>query len=102
VDIDIQGQTDAELEQHVTDRLTAALDQHAARVAGVAARLEDINGPKGGVDKSCKVTVQFRGGGNIIVEETSEDMYSAVSQAADRVKNAVGREMERRKDRRPE
>jgi ribosomal subunit interface protein len=97
--IEIQGNTSGEMNEHVTARLEAAVDQHADRVGAVHVRLADINGPKGGVDQSCKVTVQLKPTGSIIVEETSEDMYSAVSLAADRVKQAVGREMERRKDR---
>jgi ribosomal subunit interface protein len=102
LDIDIQGTTNNELNEHVAARLEAAVNQHADRVGAVTVRLADVNGPKGGVDQSCKVTVQLKPTGSIIVEETSEDMYSAVSQAADRVKQAVGREIDRRKDRKRE
>ena len=99
MEIEIQGNTSDALGEHVTARLEAAVDQHAWRVGAVHVRLSDLNGPKGGVDQSCKVTVQLKPTGSIIVEETSQDMYSAVSLAADRVKQAVGRAMERRKDR---
>ena len=102
MEIEIQGNTSNALDEHVTARLEAAVNQFAGRVGSVHVRLSDINGPKGGVDQSCKVTVQLKPTGNIIVEETSEDMYSAVSFAADRVKQAVGREIERRKDRKRE
>ncbi len=102
MDIEIQGNADDAMTEHVTARLGAAVDQHAERVGAVTVKLSDVNGPKGGVDQSCKVTVQLKPRGSIIVEETAEDMYGAVSQAADRVKHAVGREVERRKDRKRE
>src|SRR5687767_304140 len=97
--IEIQGHTDERLSDHVTARLEAAVNQHADRVGRVTVRLTDVNGPKGGVDQTCKVTVQLARGGSIIVEETAKEMFTAVSQAADRIKHAVGREVGRRKDR---
>ncbi len=83
------------LDAHITDRFKAALDQLDHMVHEITVRLEDVNGPKGGVNKRCHATVHLRAGGTVVVEETQPDMYAAVSLAADRVKNVVGRKVEK-------
>src|SRR5512140_2767570 len=45
------------LSQHVHDRAHCALRPSAGRVRQIVVRLEDMNGPKGGVDKRCTVEV---------------------------------------------
>jgi ribosome-associated translation inhibitor RaiA len=51
------------------------------------------------VDKHFRVTVQILDGGSVLVEETADDAYAAANRAADRIKQAVGREIDRRKER---
>jgi ribosome hibernation promoting factor len=80
------------IELHVRDRLTAALDQHISHVRAVAITVRDENGPRGGVDKSCQVQVDLDlHRGPVLVKKLHEDVYLAVTEAADAVKRAVGR-----------
>jgi ribosomal subunit interface protein len=88
--------TDA-ISTHVADRFTAALDNHDGRVQDVTVRLEDVNGPKGGVDMRCHATIHLRRGDPIIVEEVEDDLYAAISVAADRAKHVVSRHLEKRR-----
>jgi putative sigma-54 modulation protein len=97
--IEISGTSSEALLKHVRERLTAALNQYRWRVASVDVRLDDVNGPRGGVDQRCQVQVRLRPKGNVLVTELSDDLYLAVSHAADRVRNTVGRSLERRKHR---
>lgn len=83
------------LDTHVTDRFKAALDQLLHMVHEVIIRLEDINGPKGGVDKRCHATVYLRNGSTVVLEEVNPDIYAAVSLAADRAKSVVGRKVQK-------
>ena len=83
------------LDAHITDRFKSALDQLDHMVTEINVRLEDVNGPKGGVDKKCHATVHLRAGGTVVVEETHADIYAAVSVVADRCKNVVSRKVEK-------
>jgi ribosomal subunit interface protein len=87
------------LKEHVERRLAFALGRFEDRIDSVTVRLEDLNGPKGGVDKQCKIVVQIRKLPTVIVEQTAEDMYAAVDQAADRVGRAVTKKLEKARSR---
>src|SRR4051812_25137101 len=84
--------TDA-IREHVLRRMESALDQYHDRVGRVWVRLRDSNGVRGGRDLQCTVDVQLARGRKVMIREMSEDLYSAVSHAADRVKVAVGRQL---------
>ena len=80
------------IDHHVRDRLTAALDQHTSHVRAVAITVRDENGPRGGVDKSCQVKVDLDIQHEpVFVKKLHEDIYLAVTEAADAVKRTVGR-----------
>lgn len=101
MDIEVVGRNlrvGDDLNTHAQDRLAAALGQHSANIRAVRVHLEDINGPRGGLDKRCQVRVQLKPTGDVIVEELSADAFAATSLAADRVKVAVTRALERRRD----
>ncbi|MEP0841103.1 MAG: HPF/RaiA family ribosome-associated protein [Phycisphaerae bacterium] len=88
-------EVDDTLDAHITERFRSALDQLEHMVHEVAVRIEDVNGPKGGVDKRCHATVHLRAGGTVVVDEMHPDVFAAVSVAADRVKNVVSRKVEK-------
>lgn len=89
----VHGISSDALQTHAIDRLTSALDQHEDRVASVNLQFRDVNGPKGGDDKQAKVIVGLKGAGDVIVEERGDDAYLILSTLADRVKQAVGRQI---------
>lgn len=88
--------TDA-ISTHVEDRFMSALDKVERQVNDITVRLEDVNGPKGGVDMRCHATIHLRPGDYVIVEETEEDLFAAISVAADRAKDVVTRKIEKRR-----
>lgn len=88
------------IRQHVQDRLTAALDQHASRVQRVNVLLEDVNGPRGGVDQVCRVAVYLTNGRIFHLERKGIDLYANVSLVADKVKRRVGRQVGKLRSRR--
>jgi len=81
------------IRQHIRERVTAALDQHATRVRQVAVTVSDINGPRGGIDQLCNVVVSLRGGKTLRHSRKGDDLYANVSLVADKVKRRVGREI---------
>src|SRR5437870_9523587 len=82
-----------DLATHAETRFKAALDQHDGWVTNVIVRLEDVNGPKGGIDKRCHATINLRAGATVVLEDTSPDLYSAINIVADRAKQAVSRKV---------
>ena len=88
------------LREHIERRMEFALGQYGDFVLRVSVHLEDVNGPKGGVDKQCRLLAHLRGGHVVKVEDVDVDFASAVSRAADRVSHAVGRQLERRREHR--
>ena len=83
------------LRVHVEQRLRFALNRFQDRVARVAVRLSDVNGPRGGLDKHCHLQVRLRGLPDIVVRETQADLYVAVDRAAERTGRTLGRYLQR-------
>jgi len=86
------------LRRHVLRKLDFALRRYETRVERLVVRLADLNGPRGGVDKRCRILARLASG-SVVVEATDGDAYVAVSQAALRLDERVAREIERRRGR---
>ena len=95
--IQVRAVTDAGLALHeaAQRRLRFALGRFDRRIDGVRVRFHDVNGPRGGVDQECQVTVRLgRPAELIVVEERDADPHAALARAADRAARAVGRVIE--------
>lgn len=83
------------LRTHAVRRIHFHLSRFGHEITSVLARISDVNGPKGGVDKRCQVTVRGRRISDVIIDDLSGDAYSAIDMAVERVGRAVGRDLER-------
>lgn len=83
------------LHDHTARRLGFALRTLAEHIDHVVVRLVDLNGPRGGLDKLCRMVVSLRSAGRLIVEATDADAYVAVSQAARRLEERAARRLRR-------
>ncbi|GAB4129025.1 HPF/RaiA family ribosome-associated protein [Thermopirellula anaerolimosa] len=83
----------------VERRINFAVDQFNGWINSVEVVLEDVNGPRGGVDKECRVLVSLKGGKLIKIEDRDADLVTVINRAADRLSQVVGRELEKRRDR---
>src|SRR5512147_2384561 len=79
-------------------RLRFALGRFATRIERLTARVADVNGPRGGVDKTCQVVVTLASGGELRIEERDRDLYVAVDRASERLGRCLARELERRRE----
>lgn len=79
--------------QHVERRVGFALGRFGDRIGLVRLRLTDLNGPKGGIDKRCVITVRVIGVQEIRAEATVPLPMEAVDCASDRVSRAVKRSL---------
>lgn len=107
MELDIRHQNvtlDPELKDHIERRVGFALSRFESRVKAVTVRMKDTNGPRGGVDKVCKIEITMKPGGKLLVEESDGDVHAAVALAAEKLGRAIRREVdrfktERKKDR---
>ena len=81
--------------EHIDRRLSFALGRFAGRFGRVRVRLEDDNGPKGGEDKRCRISVEIKGAEDVVVEEIDADARAAVARAADRVGRTIARRLDK-------
>jgi putative sigma-54 modulation protein len=88
------------LRAYAERRLRFSLAGFAPQLKGVEVRLADINGPRGGIDKTCAIKVILRRFGVVFARAAGDDVYSTVDHAAARIRSAVSRTLSRRRARR--
>jgi ribosome-associated translation inhibitor RaiA len=82
----------------VSRRLYFALGRFGQHIQTVTVRFADANGPKGGLDKLCRIVVKLKGLGEVRKEVLAEDIEFALASAAESVGRSVARALERRRD----
>jgi ribosome-associated translation inhibitor RaiA len=80
-----------DLRTHCERRVRFALDHLSDRVREVVVRLEDANGPRGGVDKVCRLTLRLEHGRELALEAKDTSPVAAVDRALDRAGHAVSK-----------
>lgn len=72
LDIRGGGVSASEDKRHqVERRLLFALGRFAQRLGHVQVWLVDVNDPRGGVDKTCRIVAHVRGVGQVVIEDAS-------------------------------
>jgi putative sigma-54 modulation protein len=89
--VTIDGSTRA----HVERQLGFSLGRLAARILRVTVQLIDLNGPRGGVDKACRITIRLRPTGTVFLEDRAPDLHESIDRAADRAGRSVDRALKR-------
>jgi ribosome-associated translation inhibitor RaiA len=86
-----------ELRDHVVKRLCFALSRVSDLLHRVDVTLEDVNGPRGGIDKVCRVRVRGPRLRDVVVMERDSDVTAAVDLASSRAGRAVLRAVDLRR-----
>ena len=73
------------------------LAKFSSSIERVTVRLEDVNGPRGGIDKVCKAKVVLTGLPSVVVERKHHDARAAVDGVIDASERAVRRVLHRRR-----
>jgi len=87
-----------EIREYAERRICIALDRFR-NARRVVVSLDDLNGPKGGMDKFCRIVAEF-GFASVVVEEVQMDWHAAIANATHRLSRKVAREL-KRANRRP-
>jgi putative sigma-54 modulation protein len=88
-----------DLPEHIERRLRHAVVRFGSRVEKVFVFLQDMNGPRGGLDKICRILVKTRGCGVVVAAIADADWYAAVDRATTRVGHSLGRQVARHRSR---
>jgi putative sigma-54 modulation protein len=81
------------ISRYVKSKVHTMLGRYETKIISINVSLFDVNGPKGGEDKCCKIIVKINGTGSIVVQETAEDLYDAINSSSRRVRRAIKRQL---------
>lgn len=90
-------QIDDAVRAHVERRLQFGLDRFSEQILRATVQLHDVNGPRGGEDKVCRIEVRLRSTGAVFVEASDCALLAAIDRAAERAAAAVSRALKRTK-----
>lgn len=96
IPIEVRSKTDdieTLIQQFAERRISFALD-HLRSLRRIAISIEDVNGPKGGADKHCRLVAEF-GFTSLVLEETQSDWQSAVARAIHRLDRRATEDLQR-------
>lgn len=75
-------------------RAGLAFSRLRTAVTRVDMSLSDVNGPRGGVDKRCRVLVHLEGGAGVFVQDDDSQLASLIDRAIERAGRAAHRRQE--------
>ena len=78
--------------EEIKSLLRIALSRFGPRLGDVSARVEDLKGDPGARDKRCRIVVKVKRASQFSVEVVEDELFVAVSRAADRAARRVNRE----------
>ncbi|HSA56526.1 MAG TPA: HPF/RaiA family ribosome-associated protein [Gemmatimonadaceae bacterium] len=81
----------------IRKRLGAKLGKFATSIERVSVRVEDANGPRGGVDKLCRIKAVLSGLPSVVVQNQAGTLVAAINRALMGVERAVRRALQRKR-----
>ena len=77
------------LDDYVRRRLGFKLGKFATYIERATVRLDDVNGPKGGIDKTCRIKVVMSRHDSVVVTAYGHDVRAVCDDAMNRIERAV-------------
>lgn len=88
---------DATDRDYLRRKLGRKLGKFALSIERTSVRIEDLNGPRGGIDKRCMIKVVLSGLPSVVVEERHHTAQAAMDRALARVERAVRMVLQRQR-----
>lgn len=85
-------------EKAVLERIHYALGRISHRIRTLRVRFDDLNGPRGGIDKRCTLEAVLEHGGPLVAEVMDGNVVVAGTRAARRLARRVSDQFERSRD----
>lgn len=92
----LDGPRSKTLRRCAEERIKRALDPFRARIARAVVWVDDINGPRGGVDKRCRAQAQLASGTSLLVAAVDQTAERAIDRAVRRLRSIVANTLKRR------
>lgn len=89
------GTHKSEIQKFAERRINFALD-HLQKVRRISISIDDVNGPKGGVDKHCRIVAEVGTSSVVVLDETQPDWQSALARAIHRLDRNATQQSHRR------
>lgn len=80
---------DAAAKTRLRKKLDRKLGKFGRHIERTSVRIADVNGPRGGIDKRCRIKVVLSGLPSVVVEERRRSLQAAIDGALTRVEQAV-------------
>ena len=91
------GLLDADDRDYLRRKLGMKLGKYASSIERTSVRVEDVNGPRGGIDKRCRIKAVLTGLPSVVVEHRHHSLQVAIDRALDRIERAVRSATQRRR-----
>ena len=75
------------------------LSRFQHRFKQVQLYIEDVNGPRGGIDKHCRCVLHLRRRPPIVISDSDERVLPMIHRVADRIRHTLSRSLERKRSR---
>lgn len=98
--IDRNRQMPPALRERILDLAHSRLHRFAPKIRRASIVMSDENGPKGGADQRCRLSVRLQSWGEYVIDSLDFSIGRAVSNAVDRMERVLARSMERRRSKR--
>lgn len=92
------GDSSHAVRDSIERRMRFALGRFGNRIRRAELRLDDVNGPRGGADQQCTLTITLSATPPIVVKATDIDAMTAVGRVADRAARHLSDNLKRRRD----
>lgn len=87
------------IQEQIRRKLLATVVWDINPLEAVRVTIGDTNGPRGGIDKYCRVFLRLVGGRHVHVEHVSDDLYDAIARACERTERSLLESHSRRRQR---
>jgi putative sigma-54 modulation protein len=96
IDVKFRGlESSAALRDYIVKKIHTHLGRFGHDLTSVTVRVDDVNGPRGGDDKVCKITLKGPRVGSETVFEKTADPYAAADKAVDTAETVIVKVLER-------
>jgi ribosome-associated translation inhibitor RaiA len=80
---------------NVKSRIRASLSKFGRKIKSVQLSTDDVNGPRGGIDKQCRILVKLNRLGDVVTTVDDESLSRAISAAIKTAERSVNRKVQR-------
>lgn len=92
-----EGELGLQDREYIRRKLGMHLGKFSDSIERVSVRTEDVNGPRGGVDRICRIKVVLKGLPSVVYESREATLNAAVDTAIAGAERAVRRSVQRRR-----